>query len=242
MKKGIIFSGLLWFLLVLAKTSVGQVQLCPVFQHYEQGTQLTYEHFDAKNKLIKRTFHIVASNIIEAGYHTIRFDQTTRNNKGIVIKHEEVIFYCKENVIYLNPIHNIPQEAYNGMENLEYEADYKLMALPFNDLAFDSLPEIDLSMSLGQPGTGAIMDLQFLITDRRIGQKDSISINNTLFHATPFEYQTTTRTKILIAKKTYEYSHIDWYDTKRALLLKSEIRNKNGKSLGYSVLSVYEKK
>jgi len=177
---------------------------------------------------------------MEAGYHTLRFDQTTQNNKGSVIKQEEIIFYCRENVLFFNPIDKIPQEAFNGMEDQEYEADAKLIALPLGDTTNDSLPEFTLSLSIDQQAAGAIMELQFVITQRKIGQIEPLSIMDTLFSATPFYFQTTTRTKILIAKKTYEYAHTDWYDTKRGLLLKSEIRNKNGKSLGYSVLSEYK--
>lgn len=239
--KGIIGIVFLWFVITSTQPLRGQVNPCPAFEHFSPGDRLTYDHYDAKNKLQKRTVQIVASNKIEAGYHTVRLDQTTQNAKGIVLKQEEVITYCKDQVLYLHPIPHIPEEAFNGIENLDYEADYKLIALPFEDTESDSLPDFSLSMSLGQQGTGAIVDLQFNMTQRRIGPADSLIVNERLYWVRPFSYQTTTRTKILLARKTLEFTHIDVYDVQKGLLVKSEIRNKNGKSLRYSVLSEYKK-
>lgn len=239
--KGILVFSFLWFVLTATQPLTGQVKPCSIFEHFSPGDRLTYDHYDAKNKLQKRTVQIVASNKIEAGYHTVRLDQTTQNAKGIVLKQEEIITHCKDQVLYFNPIHHIPEEAFNGIENLDYEADYKLIALPVGDTESDSLPNFSLSMSLGQQGTGAIVDLQFNMTHRHIGKADSVTLNERLFWAKPFSYQTTTRTKILLARKTLEFTHIDLYDVQLGLLVRSEVRNKNGKSLRYSVLSEYKK-
>lgn len=221
----------------LALPVFSQAPTCPPLASIPIGTELSYQTYDGKNRLLKTIRYSVVSNRIESGYQTMYMDEEVLDSRGrLQVKGEHVI-RCQNNILFYDMTKMVPAEALIGAETSEVRTDRNLLRIPIELEIQQILPEATVSLEVGPEASGDLKTIDFTIKDRRAVQKDSIRTAAGTFYATLIEQKTITRTKVLIVRKTLELDEKVWYDMSKGILIRKEEWDKKGKMSSYTILT-----
>lgn len=213
---------------------------CEVLESFKAGQELEYQTFTAKDKLVSTMRQEVRSVNLESGYLTVAMVQEVFDAKGKSLNKGEYSILCRDGVLHLDMSRLLPEESVKGMDGVEVRMDARRMQLPTEPVIGQMLPNAELSLELGPEGANSLMTADLAVTGRKVVSQEAVATPAGSFEAHLVEQKTTTRTKVLMIRKTFEFTDRSWYDLKRGLLVKSESVDKKGKLTGYTVLSKFQ--
>lgn len=226
--------------LFFASSSDAQVSTCPTLESIEPGSVIAYKTYDDRDRLIQTQNMTVASNRIESGYQTIYLDEELLDARGRLTAKGEFVIRCQNNVLFFDMTRMIPSEALRGAETMEIRSDQNLLRIPIDAAVGQMLPQSATSVEIGPEASGSLVTLDFSITNRRVEAETEIETPAGTFGAVRIVQRSTSRSRVLMLRKTYEYDEMLWYDLDKGLLLRSELRDLRGRLKTYTVLTRYE--
>ncbi len=102
------------------------------------------------------------------------------------------------------------------------------------------LPQSSTSIEVGPEASGGLMTLDFSITNRRVEAAVDLETPAGVFSTMLIAQRSTSRSKVLMLRKTWEYDEKVWYDLGKGLLVRSEQYDTKGRLKAYTVLSRLE--
>lgn len=123
---------------------------------------------------------------------------------------------------------------------MEIRSDQNLLRIPIDVAIGQMLPQAATSIEIGPEASGGLVTLDFSITNRRVEAESEIETPAGTFGAIQIVQRSTSRSKVLMLRKTYEYDEKLWYDLERGLLLRSELHDLRGRLKSYTVLTRLE--
>lgn len=218
-------------------SAFSQAPTCPPLATLTVGTELAYQTYDEKNRLVQTTRHSVVSNRIESGYQTLYMDEEVLDARGrLLIKGEHVI-RCQNNILFYDMTKMVPAEALVGAETSEVRTDRNLLRIPIEVEIDQALPEATVSLEVGPEASGDLKTIDFTIKDRKVVAMDSLRTATGTYYTTRIEQKTITRTKVLFVRKTLELDEKVWFDMTRGILIRKEEYDKKGKMTSFTVLT-----
>lgn len=231
---------LLMMSFIFALSADATARSCDVLRSYKTGQELEYQTFTAKNKQVSTIRQEVRSVNLESGYLTVAMVQEVFDAKGKSINKGEYAILCRDGILQLDMSRLLPEESVKGMEGVEVRMDARRMQLPTEPLVGQMLPNAELALELGPEGANSLMTADMTVTGRKVLAQESITTPAGSFDTYLIEQKTSTRTKVLMIRKTFETTDRSWYDLSKGLLIKSESLDKKGKLTGYTVLSKFQ--
>lgn len=236
----LIFIALAILTLFFAQNAQAQVSTCPSLAEVTPGTVLAYKTFDDRDRLLQTQNMTVASNRVESGYQTVYLEEELLDARGRLTAKGEFVIRCQNNVLFFDMTRMIPSEALRGAETMEIRSDQNVLRVPMDITVGQMLPQAVTSVEVGPEASGSLMTLDFSITNRRVESETEIETPAGTFAAVQIVQRSTSRSKVLMLRKTWEYDETLWYDLGRGLLLRSELRDLRGRLKTYTVLSRLE--
>jgi hypothetical protein len=234
MKKYIALAILLMF---FVRPAIGQAPTCPPLASIPIGAGFVYQSFDGKHRLLNTNRYSVVSNRIESGYQTMYMDEEILDSRGRLLVKGEHIIRCQDNVLFYDMTKMVPAEALVGAETSEVRTDRNLLRIPIQLELQQVLPEATVSMEVGPEASGNLMTIDFTISNRTVAGMDSLQTAAGVFYTTRIEQKTTTRSKVLMMRKTLELQEKVWYDLSKGILIRKEDYDKKAKMTGYTILT-----
>jgi hypothetical protein len=217
-----------------------QVSSCPSLATVTPGTALSYKTFDDRDRLTQTQNLTVASNRVESGYQTVYLDEELLDARGRLTAKGEVVVRCQNDVLFFDMTRMIPSEALRGAETMEIRSDQNLLRLPIDLTPGQMLPQASTSMEVGPEASGGLMTLDFSITNRKVEAAVDLETPAGVFSTTLVNQRSTSKSKVLMLRKTWEYDEKVWYDLQRGLVVRSELYDTKGRLKSYTVLSRLE--
>lgn len=216
---------------------LAQAPTCPPLASVSVGAEFIYQTFDGKHRLLNTNRYSVVSNRIESGYQTMYMDEEVLESRGRLLLKGEHIIRCQDNVLFYDMTKMVPTEALVGAETSEVRTDRNLLKIPIQLELQQKLPEATVSMEVGPEASGNLMTIDFTISNRTVTGMDSLQTAAGIYYTALIEQKTTTRSKVLMMRKTLELQEKVWYDMSRGILIRKEDFDKKGKMIGYTILT-----
>lgn len=226
--------------LVFALKGTAQVGTCPSLASISVGTDLSYMTYDNRDRLIQTQKLRVASNRIESGYQTVYMDEEVLDARGRLMAKSEFVIRCQNDVLFFDMTRMIPNEALRGAETMEIRSDQSLLRVPVVLTPGQMLAQASTNVEVGPEASGSLMTLDYSISDRRVESDVRIETPAGTFSATVVHQRSTTRSKVLLLRKTWEYDEKVWYDLSKGLMIRSELYDLKNRLKAYTILSRFE--
>ncbi len=226
--------------LFFAIEASAQVSTCPSLASLSPGLEMTYKTFDDKNRLTQTQNLSVASNRIESGYQTVYMDEEVLDARGRLVAKGEFVIRCQNDVLFFDMARMIPSEALRGAETMEIRSDQNLLRLPVNLTPGQMLPQVSTSLEVGPEASGSLMTIDFSINNRRVDSEAEIETPAGTFVSTIVTQRSTSKSKVLLLRKTWEFDEKVWYNLSKGLMIRYELYDLKGRLKTYTVLSRLE--
>lgn len=226
--------------LFFAQNVSAQVSTCPSLAELAPGTLLAYKTYDDRDRLVQTQNMTVVSNRVESGYQTVYLDEELLDARGRLTAKGEFVIRCQNDVLFFDMTRMIPIEALRGAETMEIRSDQNTLRIPMDLSVGQVLPQAATSVEVGPEASGGLMTLDFSITNRRVEAETEIETPAGTFAAVQIVQRSTSRSKVLMLRKTWEFDEKLWYDLRKGLLLRSELHDMRGRLKSYTVLSRLE--
>lgn len=204
------------------------------------GQRFELERYDARDRLSGVLSLEVRSNRIESGYQTVAFEQEKLDGKRKLLLKGEYLIRCKDGIMFLDMTQLIPDNAVEGMGNMEFRADNNLLRLPLELTEGQMLPAASLYLELGPESAGSLTNLELNATNRRFHGIETVQTPNGEIAAHKITQTTTTRSRVMMMRKTTTLNETFWYDMTRGLLVKSESTDQRGRKVSSTKVSIFE--
>ncbi len=201
---------------------------------------MSYKTYDDRDRLTQSQNLTAASNRIEAGYQTLYLDEELYDARGRLTARGELVIRCQNDVLFFDMTRMIPGEALRGAETMEIRSDQNLLRLPVDLSPGQMLPQASTSVEVGPEASGSLMTLDFSITNRSVEAAVDIETPAGVFSTTLIRQRSSSRSKVLMLRKTLEYDEMVWYDLGRGLMVRTEWYDTKGRLKTYTVLSRLE--
>jgi hypothetical protein len=226
--------------LFFAFEASAQVSTCPSLASLTPGLEMSYKTFDDKSRLTQTQNLRVASNRIESGYQTVYMDEELLDARGRLIAKGELVIRCQNDVLFFDMTRMIPSEALRGAETMEIRSDQNLLRLPIDLTPGQMLPNVSTSIEVGPEASGSLMTIDFSISNRKVDSHTEIETPAGTFASTIVTQRSTSKSKVLLLRKTWEYDEKVWYDLSKGLMIRSELYDLKGRLKTYTILSRLE--
>ncbi len=205
-------------------------QTCPDYYPLQVGASWEVQNYNAKDKLESTAITKVLSvNNTAVGYDAIIESKSVDSKKNEYTA--QMTYKCENGVIYVDMSGFMQQMNMDEYKDMDVKIENKGMQYPSTLVAGTTLPDASFSMTVSTQGF-QVFGMTVDITDRKILANESITVPAGTFSATKITYTVNSKTGFV---KT-QTSVTEWISNS-AGVVRSENYDKNGKLLGYSVLS-----
>ena len=204
-------------------------QDCKAYFPTEEGSELTYEMFNKRDKL-EGTMVQKLSSIDKSGDTTIfNIHQKMFDKKDELLYEGDLQFKCHGNKFYLDMNSFINPEQFKAYENMEMEVTMDDITLP---------DQLEVGMELDEGFIKMAIDAQMMtmnfntrIFNRKVEAKETLSTPAGSFETYKISSSTESKTPMM----TITTSSTTWYSEEYGMI-KTENYDKKGKLEAYSVL------
>lgn len=220
-----IFNTILFLLFVLSQA----IAQCNEYFQFEQGTEWEMYHYNDKDKLTgKMQQKVTALDRTATGFNA-KVHSVSYNAKNKEQAQTDIIYSCENGTLFIDMRNFIAEEQLKPFENFEMKVDAKNLEIPKKLEVGQSLNDANATITaLNAPFP---LKLSVDITNRKVAGKESITTPAGTFEC--FKITSNSTFKSIV---TAQFSTTDWL-APRVGIVKSEVYNKNGKLLSYSILS-----
>ena len=205
-------------------------QECVPYYIVEKGSVREMASYDKKDKLTGSTVSTVKDAAVTGNTSTWTISTLSKDEKGKEISSGELKMSCENGVFKMDMRNLIDQETMEGFEDMEVTVDATDLAYPGELSVGQSLPDGSLTMKVSSSGM-TVMNMVVKVYDRKIEAKEDITTPAGTFSC--YKMTSTVETKnmfTIVAKSS------DWF-AKNVGTVRSESYDKDGKLMGYSVLT-----
>jgi len=213
------------------RVNESQSDICKAYFPLEKGTKLTYENYNAKDKLESTDYFTVKDLIQTAEKLTILVGASSVDKKGETVYDSDFNYTCENGVFKMSMeslMNGQDMEAYKDMEVTVTQTE---LELPSNMIIGQTLPDANLNMKVSSNGM-QIMNMDFVVTDRKVESKESMTTPAGTFEC--YKLSQTTNMKMMFMNKSYK--SIDWIADNVGSLC-SESYGSNGSLESYRILT-----
>lgn len=208
----------------------GDSSVCTIYFPQQIGTELTYENYNANDKL-ESTDRFKVLSVAEVGDSTrIDVEAASYDKKGEEAYNSNVSYTCKDGVFRMSMESMLDpsmMEAYKDMEVTLTQSD---ITFPSDLNVGTSLPDAEMNVKVASNGM-QVMEMNFKIVDRKVEAKESITTPAGTFDC--FKLTQTTNMKMMFINKSF--TTVDWI-TLNIGNVRSETYNK-GSLESYRILT-----
>ncbi len=204
-------------------------QDCQAYFPTEEGTELTYEMYNKKDKLDGTMVQKLSSIEKSADTTIFNIQQKVFDKKDELLYEGELKFKCHGNKFYLDMNSFINPEQFKAYENMEMEITMDDISLP---------NQLEVGMELDEGFIKMKIDAQMMtmnfntrIFNRKVEAKETLSTPAGSFETYKISSSTESKTPMM----TVTTSSTTWYSEEYGMI-KSENYDKKGKLDSYSVL------
>ena len=205
--------------------------LCKAYFPLEKGTELTYENYNAKDKLQSTDYFSVTDIIETAESLTIKVHASSKDKKGEETYASDFEYLCEDGVFKMSMESMMNSEMMEAYKDMEVEITQTELAFPSDATVGQTLPDAEMNIKVSSNGI-EVMTMTFRITDRKIEAKESITTPAGTFEA--FKFSQSTNTKMMFMNKTYK--SVDWI-VENIGSVRSETYSSSGKLENYRILT-----
>jgi hypothetical protein len=223
-------------LLLFACAAVTVNAQCNEFYQFSEGSEWELETYNAKGKVTGKNHQKVTSlektsNGYNASIHSVFY-----NDKGKETMKGDLAFKCENGTMYIDMRNFISQEQLEAFKNYEMKVESENLEMPGKLTVGQSLK--DGSVNLTASGAPLPTSMNMVITDRKVVAKENITTPAGTFECYKITSNIATTTQMGI-KMNLNFSTVDWIALKVGSV-KSESYNKNGKLMGYTILTSWK--
>ena len=214
--------------MILIYVTQGAFSQCNTFYHFNMGKKWEMESYSENGKKEgKIVQEITAFNESGSSYEATIHQEIYDKKDKLTVDHEFEVT-CRDGVMYFDMNKFLPQNAMQGMGDMEFKLEGDNLELPSDLSVGQALPDASMRMS----AQGAMpFNMSFTMFDRKVEAKESITTPAGTFDCYKMTYKTKMKTVMGI-----ETSGAEWI-SEGIGVVKTESFNKNGKSMGYSLLT-----
>lgn len=201
---------------------------CNPFYNLKQGSEWELTSYNAKDKVTGRQVNQLKSlEETSDGWKAVIYFKSY-DKKDELVYEKEVELECANGVIKMDMERFIPEETLQAFRDME-------MTIEVDNLEWPSDLDVGKTLDDGSINiTGNIMNMSVDVTDRKVEGKESIITPAGTFETFKVTYKV--RTKMMMSS---EGNSVD-YIAEDVGLVRSETYNKNGKLVGYTLLTSYK--
>ena len=207
-----------------------QDNICEVYIPLEEGTKMTYEDYNEKDKLQgSQTIEITKVTSSETKID-IESKIESFDKKGESLGENEFSYSCEDGHFKIDMESLIPAESMAGMEGMEVTVDQTNLVFPATLEVGQTLPDASVTVKAATNGIN-VMTMVINITDRKVEAMEDVTVPAGTYPC--IKLTSTSSTKMGFVNVTA--SSIDWI-TPNIGTVRSETYDKKGNLEGYRVL------
>ncbi|EAR00625.1 hypothetical protein [Maribacter sp. HTCC2170] len=222
------------FGIILLTTSFAAAQNCSKYYPMVEGATMQYTNYNKKGKTEGIATYLV-SNVKTSGDVTAAtMAIELRDEKGKEIYKTDYNFTCSGNMVTVDYKSLVPSSMFEQYEGMEMDISGTDLELP-NDLSVgQALSDANVSIKISMSGIN--MNTTVDMINRKVEKKESVTTPAGTFDC--YVIYSENKMKAMMVKQSFP-SRV-WF-AEGVGMIKQESFNKNGKSMGTTVLTKYSK-
>jgi hypothetical protein len=218
-----------------------QAQDCSGFYPLVKGKSYELQNFSGKDKKTGRNVFTVKE-VSQTGKKTeAQMSSQVFDEKDKTISNSEYKVICEKDAIFVDMRSMMNNSQQNQMyKDMDVKTEGKFLETPSKLQIGQKLPDGEMQMVMADKKSGAS---KFVITltntNRTVEGKETVTVPAGTFECFKIKYQSTMQTKMVeisMNMPKFEFNVIEYVAPGKGII-KTETYNKNGKLIGYSVLS-----
>ncbi|MBN1598848.1 MAG: hypothetical protein JW894_11190 [Bacteroidales bacterium] len=163
--------------LVALTLSYNQVtaQECSFYYPQVAGAELTYQHYDGKDKPTGKTAHIVKDYHESGNSASATITVKNYDKKDELISETTLEVKCESGIFYFDMKAYMNQQSMSSFENMDVTIQADELEMPYNLKVGDKLKDGNLNISI-KTGGMTIMSMNVSITDREVIAKENVTV------------------------------------------------------------------
>ncbi|MFH0867144.1 MAG: hypothetical protein V1904_13190 [Bacteroidota bacterium] len=222
-------------MLVSGITFIVHSQNCNMYYSLTNGNEYEMTNYDSNDKINGKTINKISDVVTTTEGSMATVQTTSKDEKDEVVATANSSVKCVGDKMYIEMKSFIPSQSMAQMQNMDIKSDASWMDIPQNLSVGMSLDDATGTISLYSNGT-LITTMKITITNRKVASKESVTTTAGTFDCykitQDFQMETTTMgISVPVSIKGVEY-----YSAGTGSV-KTETYDKNGKLMGYSLLT-----
>lgn len=226
------------FMFVLAINSFGQD--CASQLQFKEGTCITTSSYNDKDKLMgfsKSTCVSVTSNGSDA---TANMKNESFDKDGKSQSTHEYSMTCQKGMVTLDLKMVMPSQQTGQYKDMEMKIEGDNLEFPASLSVGQQLKDAKAMITLSSPAMPMTMNMDFLITNRKVEAKETINTASGSYECYKISYDTESITKVMGMNSGMKGKATVWYNTEVGMV-KTMSYDKDGKSMGYTLITDIKK-
>ncbi len=205
---------------------------CNNFFPIKNGTEWTFENYNAKGKPTGKNHQKVTAFIPSSTGFTATINSIMYNEKGKELSKGDLGVSCENGVITMDMRKFIPEEQYKAFGATEVKVESENLQFPAKLSAGQVLPDGEITITA--VGSQIPMTMDVTIRERTVEAKESITTPAGTFECYKIKSKMHIKNQVGITMN-FDFSAIEWLAPNGGMI-KSESYNKNGKLVGSTIL------
>jgi hypothetical protein len=205
---------------------------CNDFFPIKNGTEWTFENYNAKGKATGKNHQKVTAFTPAGSGFTATINSIMYNEKGKEQAKGDLIVSCENGVITMDMRKFIPEEQYKAFGSTEVKVESENLQFPAKLSVGQSLK--DGSITITSVGSQLPMNMDVTISERTVEAKETITTPAGTFDCYKIKSKMHIKNQVGITMN-FDFSAIEWLAPNGGMI-KSESYNKNGKLVGSTLL------
>lgn len=228
---------LIVFLLFLsAQIAISQ---CNPYYDFDDGTLIEMTNYDRKDRDEGKIVNEVVSYQKTGNGFVAVLNSKIYDKKDKMVNEGEYEILCEDGIIKIDMSKYLPQESLKMFENMEMETSGEMLTIPSQLSVGQELNDgfVKVEAKGDNSLTNTSMEMKFI--NRKVEAKEQLTTPAGTFDCLKIRYDMEGKTKMMGMGVPMNFSAVEWI-SEDVGVVKSESYNKNGKLIGYSLLTRYE--
>ncbi len=205
-------------------------QDCRIYFPDEEGTVREMTNYDKKDKVTGKTLQKILEKKVEGKNVQLVVETSVVDDKDQPLSQTTMELFCEDGVFKIDMSEYLSEvlAAYQSME-IEMEGDQLVFPSKMN--VGDELPDANMQITASSNGINMI-NMNVEITNRKVVARETLTTPAGSFDCYKLSYDLLSKTRLV----NVTTSSMEWV-SEGAGVVKTESYNKNGKLMGYSLLT-----
>ncbi len=210
-------------------------QQCNFYMPLVENTGAVYMSYDANGDLqgsqeMQITKVISRHDFIEASINSKQYDKNNR-----LMYQGEFGVKCIEDELVIDVESILDPSMMDGFNGMEVRMETRDIVMPANISEGQLLPDARADIKVISGGM-TVTELNFTLKDRKVGAKEKVNVPAGTFDAYKVTYNSVIESKAMGMSSKMVFTYIEYHATDVGMI-RSETYDKDGKKMGYTVLS-----